>query len=60
MLQSLYDQAEEGCLLGVTVWGDKNKNNYLDSVRISILESGFELPNARSNFHLYKKVGKIA
>jgi len=38
MLQSLYDQAEEGCLLGVTVWGDKNKNNYLDSVRISILE----------------------
>lgn len=37
MLKSLYDQAEEGCLLGVTVWGDKTKNNFLDAVRTSIL-----------------------
>jgi len=26
MLQNLYEHAEEGCLLGLTVWGDKNKN----------------------------------
>lgn len=32
----------------------------MDSMRTSILESGFELPNARSNFYLYKKVGKMA
>lgn len=32
----------------------------MDLMRQSILESGFELPNARSNFHLYKKAGKIA
>lgn len=26
MLKSLYDQAEEGCLLGVAVWGRRELN----------------------------------
>lgn len=60
MLKSLYDQAEPGCLLGVTVWGDKDKNNLMGAMRSSILEAGFDLPNERSNFHLYRKVDKIA
>jgi len=33
MLQSLYDQAEKGCLFGVTVWGDKYKNTFMNSMR---------------------------
>ena len=37
MLQSLYDQAEKGCLLGITVWADKEKNKFMDSMRESIL-----------------------
>jgi hypothetical protein len=26
MLKNLYEQAGEGCLLGVSVWGDKQYN----------------------------------
>lgn len=29
MLKSLYDQAEPGCILGVSIWGDENKNSIL-------------------------------
>lgn len=32
----------------------------MDSMRMSILESGIELPNVRSNFYLYKKAGELA
>jgi len=28
MLKNLYDHAEKGCLLGVTVWGNKEENNF--------------------------------
>lgn len=29
MLKSFYDQAEPGCILGVSIWGDENKNPIL-------------------------------
>lgn len=29
MLENLYNHAEEGCLMGLTVWGDRKKTNIL-------------------------------
>lgn len=45
MLRNLYDCAAPGCLMGVSVWGDKNKNNLMTSIRSSIIEAGIELPD---------------
>jgi len=39
--------------MGVTVWGDPKKNNFLGIIGNVIKECGFEVPNARSNFHMY-------
>lgn len=60
MLTNLGKQSTKGCLFGLSVWGNKDLNNLMGGIRDSILESGFELPPERSNFHLYRKVGKIA
>lgn len=60
MLKNLHAHSSPGCLFGVSVWGNKNENNLMTSIRDSILESGFELPEERSNFHLYKKVPALA
>ncbi len=32
MLRNLWDLAEDGCLMGLTVWGDKNKQNLFSFV----------------------------
>ena len=32
MLQSLTQVAEKGCLMGITIWGDFEKNNLLNMV----------------------------
>lgn len=45
MLRSLHASAEEGCLLGLSIWGDKDKNNFLMFIREAILEAGYELPD---------------
>jgi hypothetical protein len=29
MLKNFYDLAQPGCLLGLTVWGDKKSSNFL-------------------------------
>jgi hypothetical protein len=29
MLKNFYEMADEGCLLGVTVWGDKTLSNLI-------------------------------
>lgn len=60
MLKNLYDSAAPGCLMGVSVWGNKDNNNFMTTMRSSIIESGFTLPEERSNFYLYKKVDKLA
>lgn len=60
MLRNLYSHAEKGCLLGVSVWGNKNNNNLMTSIRESYIEANVPLPDERSNFHLYKKVSHLA
>ena len=60
MLKNLYQHAKPGCLFGVNVWGNKDNNNLMGAMRDSILDSGFSLPEERSNFHLYKKVPALA
>ena len=60
MLKNLHSMATDDCLLGVTVWGDKNRNNLMKSIREAILESGATLPEERSPFYLHEKVGELA
>lgn len=60
MLTNLHKEAEKGCLLGVSVWGNKDNNNLMTSIRESYLEANVELPEERSNFHLYKKVPALS
>lgn len=60
LMKNLYSYAKPGCLFGLSVWGNKEKNTLMNAIRQSIIESGFELPQTRSNFHLYKKVGGLA
>jgi len=60
MLKNLHAHSKPGCLFGVNVWGNKHNNNLMMSIRDAILESGYELPQERSNFHLYKKVPALA
>lgn len=33
MLKNLHKHAEKGCLLGVSVWGNKDNNNLMTSIR---------------------------
>lgn len=46
--------------MGVSVWGNKNNNPLMTSIRDSYVEAGVSLPEERSNFHLYKKVPALA
>lgn len=60
MLQAFYDQAEAGCLLGLSVWGNREHNlmhNTLDQV---LSKFGIEPSKTRSNFHLYNRVSSLA
>ena len=40
MLRNLHDEAEEGCLMGVSIWGNPAQNNFLNLVGNSISELG--------------------
>ena len=60
MLKNLYNEAEEGCLMGVCVWGNPATNHVHPEMKNSIVELGFEPPKSRTNFHLYNKVGELA
>jgi hypothetical protein len=33
MLKNLHNEAEKGCLLGVSVWGNKDQNNFMNAIR---------------------------
>ena len=44
MLRNLHQMASDDCLLGVSVWGNKDNNNLMMSIRESILELGLDLP----------------
>ncbi len=60
MLKNLSNHSKKGCLFGLSVWGKKQENNLFTAIRESIIENNIQLPEQRSNFHLYKKVGKLA
>lgn len=53
MLTNLYNEAESGCLMGVSIWGDKAYNLFHPLIEQSIREHGVETPKSRSNFYLY-------
>lgn len=61
MLKNLYEHSKIGCLLGLTVWGNKPDNTLQTIFPELVKEYGFpEGPASRSNFYLYKKVEEIA
>ena len=56
MLNALSKQALEGCLLGVTIWGNPKESNVM-TLRSKALEHlGLPQDNARTPFHLYNKL----
>lgn len=60
MLQSLYDQAAEGCLLGVSVWGDRSLNQMHTLLADIAEETGVPAPKTRQNCHLFNKADLLA
>lgn len=60
MLRNLYELAGPGCLLGVSVWGEKSQHNFLNLKDEALNHLGRPLPDARSNFHLHNKLEQIA
>ena len=56
MLKNLYEVAEPGCLLGVSIWGEKKLSNFLTLKDEALNNLGRPLPDVRSNFHLYNKL----
>jgi hypothetical protein len=60
MMKNLHSMAEEECLLGVTVWGDKAKSNLMTILPEAMKASGLEVPSVRTPFHLYNKLAELA
>lgn len=56
MLNSLHEVAEEGCLLGVTIWGDRKLNNFFTLPQEARISQGKPISKDRDNFHLYNKL----
>jgi hypothetical protein len=60
MLQNLASIASEGCLLGLTIWGDKKLSNFLTLPFEGMQHLGIPAPNIRDNFHLYNRLESLA
>ncbi len=60
MLKNFYDLAQPGCLLGLTVWGDKKSSNFLTLKDEALTQLGRPLPDVRENFHLYNRLPEVA
>jgi hypothetical protein len=60
MLVNLASVASEGCLLGLTIWGDKKLSNFMTLPIEGMKEQGMPVPNIRENFYLYNKIGPLA
>lgn len=52
MLRSLHSQCVEGARLGLTIWGDKTKNNFVTMFPRAVQALGLPLPKDRSPFYL--------
>ena len=59
MMKNLHYLAAEGCMLGVTIWGDQTKSNFLTIPDEAMKAHGIELPAKRTNFHLYNKLEEL-
>jgi hypothetical protein len=53
MLKNLWESAEDGCLLGLTIWGDKAKNNFFGHFYDFSAKHGLIPTGGRTNFYLY-------
>ena len=42
--------------MGITIWGDKKKNNFLTFMGKILTELGLPFPPERSPFYLYDKI----
>jgi trans-aconitate methyltransferase len=61
MLKNLNSMAEDGCLLGVTIWGNKELSNFMTLIPQAMKAKGLmQGPPPRSPFHLYGKLPELA
>ena len=60
MMRNLHSMAAEGCLLGVTIWGDKSQSNFFPLFREAVVATEGEAPAQRAPFHLYGKLEELA
>lgn len=56
MLENLASVASEGCLLGVTIWGDRKKSNFMTLPHEAMNKLGLPIPNIRDNFYLFNNL----
>jgi hypothetical protein len=56
MLENLWNSAEEGCLMGLTVWGNKENTNVLSLIEELNKEYGLVTQDHRSNFFLSDRI----
>ena len=58
MMRNLSSMAEEGCLFGVTIWGNKELSNFMTLIPEAMKAKGLmQGPPPRTPFHLYGKLG---
>lgn len=60
MMKNFHDVAEEGCLLGLSIWGSPQENNWFRLVGEGLRAQNKHQPNARTPFHLYNKLEELA
>lgn len=60
MMKNFHSMAAEGCLLGVTIWGDQAKSNFFKLLPEAFKAAGVPRANVRSPAHLYGKLPELA
>ena len=60
MMKNLNTSASEGCLLGVTVWGDQTHSNLLSIMKEAMQANNIPIPNERPHSHLFNKLEELA
>lgn len=59
MLRSLHSQCVEGARLGLTIWGDKTKNNFTPMFGKAVMALGLPPPKDRSPFYLRELIDEM-
>lgn len=63
MMNSMHEVADEGCLLGVSVWGDKKSSNFMNlpmEVKGEVKGiQGKPASSVRDDFHLYNRLESL-